>query len=324
MLDGHASNWAKVLSGVPQGSVLGPVLFLVYINDLDAAVGPGNLLGKFADDTKVGRKITSPQDSHELQQALKRLMDWAEKWGMSFNTSKCKVMHLGHKNAKVDYRMGNQQLEVTDQERDIGVTVAACLKPSAHCLKAAKKASMVLGQITRAFQFRAKKSFVGLYKQHVRPHLEFASQAWSPWNKGDIDTLEKVQIRAVNLVVGLKGTTYDAKLEELNLPTLETRRKEADMILAHKILTGNSGFRGENWFQRADTNAHSTRAASDKTRVKVPNARLEIRRNFYTVRAATEWNSLPTTVRESRTPYQFKMAIKRHYKGGFVGGAGRQ
>jgi hypothetical protein len=146
------------------------------------AVSDLETLLKFADDTKVARVIRSDSDREELQAALDRLMSWSEVWGMRFNVGKCKVMHIGRHTTRSDYTMAGVTLEKTREERDLGVTVMDTLKPAAECAKAA---NFVLGQITRAFRYRDKKTFVQLYKQYVRPHLEFAVQAWAPWQQAD-------------------------------------------------------------------------------------------------------------------------------------------
>jgi hypothetical protein len=131
VLNGETSDWADVESGVPQGSILGPVLFVVEINDLDLVVQFINIVRKFADDTKLGQKASTQEQRDRLQAALDALSAWADTWGMSFNVKKCKVMHLGHNNLKQDYWMAGQKLETTDEERDIGITVTDNLKPSA-------------------------------------------------------------------------------------------------------------------------------------------------------------------------------------------------
>jgi predicted nucleotidyltransferase len=112
-----------VLSGVPQGSVLGPLLFTIFINDLNLAVSDLDLLVKFADDTKISRVINSDADRAGLQDALNKLMDWSDMWGMKFNVSKCKVMHMGRGNVKSDYEMDSTVLEKFREEKHLGVIV---------------------------------------------------------------------------------------------------------------------------------------------------------------------------------------------------------
>ena len=127
---GKTSGWQKVWSGVPQGSVLGPVLFLIFINDLDSAVTAKQSIKKFADDTKIMQVIESEEDAAELQNTLDRLCAWARTWGMAFNEDQCHVMHVGLHNPGHVYSMNNIRLETTDKERDIGVTTCSNLKPA--------------------------------------------------------------------------------------------------------------------------------------------------------------------------------------------------
>jgi hypothetical protein len=173
ILNGCKSTWEQVLSGVPQGSVLGPLLFLIFINDLDAAAGIAEWILKFADDTKAARVINSEEDRQSLQVALDGLVNWSATWGMRFNIKKCKVMHLGRRNKNYDYEMAGQRLDKTREEKDLGVIISDNLKPAAQCAKAAKTAQTVLGQISRAFQYRDRTVFMQLYKQYryVPPHL---------------------------------------------------------------------------------------------------------------------------------------------------------
>ncbi len=116
-------------------------------------------------------------------------------WGMSFQVSKCKVMHIGLRNPGYKYMMGGTRLSTTKEERDIGVMVSNNLKPGSQCSKAAGTASAVLAQVSRAFHYRDRFTFKNLYKQYARPHLEFAVQAWSPWSQQDKEVLKRVQKR---------------------------------------------------------------------------------------------------------------------------------
>ena len=249
VLYGECSDWADVTSGVPQGSVLGPLAFIIFINDLDAHALLITIMNKFADDTKCGQVVKSPGDVSTLQQCLNDLVDWANKWGMAFNVQKCKVMHVGRTNPKSTYSMNGVNLTTTEAERDIGVKVHHSLRPSLQCSEAAQRGNAVLGQISRSFHYRDRKTFIQLYKQYVRPHLEFAVPAWSPWTQGDIHTLERVQQRAVKMVSGLQGPTYEDKLRELQLLSLADRRTQYDLMQNYKFIRGIDNVNVDIWFK---------------------------------------------------------------------------
>jgi ribonucleases P/MRP protein subunit RPP40 len=143
---------------------------------------------------------------------------------MTFNYGKCKVMHVGKNNSKHEYFMRGNKLTTTEEERDIGVIFTSNLKPSTQCSRAAGCATSVPNQLKRNLHYRDRHIFVILYNQYVRPHLEFSSQAWSPWLTGDIDG-----VRA-------EGNTYEEKCTELGLETLKSRRDQQDMALVHKYV----------------------------------------------------------------------------------------
>jgi len=225
-----------VLSGVPQGSVLGPSLFIIYINDIDSSVL--NRLSKFADDTKLYSCVSSQSQIESLRNDLASLFKWSMDWQMLFNLDKCKVMHFGRSNIKADYRMGGKVLEVVTEERDLGIIVQNDLKVSQQCAKAVKTANRVLGMISRTFVTRSKDVVLQLYKSLVRPHLEYCIQAWRPHLHKDINLLEKVQRRATKLVDSLRNCSYENRLEELKLTTLETRRLGGDLIQVFKMFKG--------------------------------------------------------------------------------------
>jgi hypothetical protein len=314
VLNGKCSTWKEVLSGVPQGSVLGPILFLIFINDLDMAAGPVTILRKFADDTKVGHKVQTMEQREQLQRALDSLYNWAEKWGMSFNVKKCKVMHLGHGNAKHEYRMGGQVLQSVDTETDIGVKISKNLKPSEQCWKAAQTGQTVLSQLARAFHYRDRNIFVKLYAQYVRPHLEFASPAWSPWLEADKACLEKVQKKAVSMVSGLRSHDYEERLAELGMTTLEERRHQTDMIQVYKALTGKDKVNCEQWWTRAAAGERATRAAADPLNLRVPAHRLETRRHFFTHRVPEPWNCVPAELKSAATVGAFRAGYREYRK----------
>ena len=223
VVDGEVSGWKSVLSGVPQGSVLGPILFLVYINDLEEGV-IGKIL-KFADDTKLFTKTKVIGDKNNLQDDIDKLAKWSDKWQMLFNFGKCKCLHIGPGNTSMTYENGRDYFKY-NRERKIlrSVTMNANMKASEQCRIAASKGNQVLGMIRRYISYKDKSLIVPLYKAIVRPHLEYCIQAWSPYIRKDIDMLEKTQRRAPKLIPGLRDLRYEERLKECGLTTLETRR----------------------------------------------------------------------------------------------------
>jgi ribonucleases P/MRP protein subunit RPP40 len=197
------------------------------------------------------------------------------------------------------------------------VIVTSSLKPSDQCMKAARTASTVLGQIARSFHYRDRWTFIKLYKLYVRPHLEFAVPAWSPWTRADIECLEKVQKRAVGMVAGLGAAGYEERLRALNLPSLEARRAELDMVETYKIMSGISNVDPKIWFTPvvAANNGRKTRLAADPLNLKVPAARLEVRKNSFSVRVCEKWNRLPNSVKCSKNVWQFKRAYRQFTDG---------
>ena len=154
VVDGEVSNWKSVLSGVPQGLVLGPTLFLIYINDLDDDITSKML--KFADDTKVFRKSKSDADIQHLQDDLNKLTERSEKSQMLFNLGKCKCLHAIHGNENAQYKMGGTVLNTTVEEKDIRLTVSVDIKVSEQCGIAEAKGNQILGLIRRNIVYKEK------------------------------------------------------------------------------------------------------------------------------------------------------------------------
>ena len=132
VLDGEQSSWQDVLSGVPQGSVLGPILFIIFINDLEAGIKSRIL--KFADDAKLIGKVASVEDLQTIKKDLENLWKWSEDWQMKFNVEKCKIMHIGYKNNKEKFELGGKELIEVEEEKDLGVVVRDNLKVRSQCV----------------------------------------------------------------------------------------------------------------------------------------------------------------------------------------------
>ena len=303
VLNGYASEWSPVESGVPQGSVLGPTCFVIFINDIDEVLDLVNgFVYKFADDTKYGRVVTNDADREEMQRNIDRLMEWADKWQMNFNLTKCKVLHAGSSKERYVYTMGGYApggtiLENVSEEKDIGVIIHESLKPSVQCTKASNKANSVLGQMRRAFHYRDRIVWLGLYKTFVRPHLECSVQAWSPWLVRDIEAIERVQKRAVKMVTGLDGLSYEEKLKRVGLQSLYDRRIRGDVIQVWKYIHCYPYTLDDTLllFVR-DHCSRTTRHSSKPLDLVKPRARLDVRKHSFAVRCVDRWNALPARI----------------------------
>jgi Reverse transcriptase (RNA-dependent DNA polymerase) len=302
------SSEKDVESGVPQGTVMGPCLFDVYIDDIDDVAALLELLSKFADDCKGQKTILSEKDRQDLQMTIDKLHEWAIMWGMSFNKDKCKVMHVGHNNPQYDYFMQGTKLSVIEEEKDVGVIIHNSLKPARQCQRAAACGYSVLQQLRKNFHFRDRHVFVNLYKQYVRPHLEFATPVWSPWQNADKQVLENVQRKFVKMIAGLPPGTYEAQCKELGLETLEERRKVQDLAQAHKMIRGKEKLQRIPLFNHVD--GGRTRQDADELNIKQDQARLEVRKNFFTQRIVKEWNAVPREIKRAATVTGFKSAYR--------------
>ena len=166
-------------SGVPQWSILGPVLFLIYINDLDQGII--SKLGNFADDSKLCKSVGSQTAVGMLRNDLVLLEKWSNLWQMKFNLEKCSVIHLGKNNEKNQYCLENVKLKCSSKERDLGVVVDKTMKFSEQVNSAVGKANATLGMIKRNITCKSKNIVTKLYKALVRPKLEYCVQAWRPY-----------------------------------------------------------------------------------------------------------------------------------------------
>jgi hypothetical protein len=242
--------WNPVTSGVPQGSVLGPLLFIVYVDDMED--GLLNKLLKFADDTKLFGKVKDEGEYRSLQEDLMKLSRWSEKWMMPFNVEKCKVMHFSTSTGSVarQYFLQGKALEAVNEERDLGVVIRSDLKSSAQCIAAYNKASSKLELINRTIQSKNSSILLNLYKSLVRPLVEYGMSAWSPHFVKDKELIERIQHRFTRMIPGMKNLEYTRRLKLLNLWTLEERRNyRADLIKLYKMFTGLSDLSVKTFFE---------------------------------------------------------------------------
>ena len=281
-----------------------------------------SVLLKIATDTKVGRVVESEEQRQELQATINRLVEWSEEWQMLFNSEKCHILHLGHRNARFEYTMGGRVLEAVESEKDVGVIIHQSLKPSMQCARAAGRANAILGQLSRAVSYRDKDTFLKLYKVYVRPHLEYAVASWSPWSVGDKEVLERVQRRALGMVSNLRGRSYEARLLEAGMTSLEDRRERGDMLATYRILTGKDRVDPRTIFDLAgEAPGPRTREAGGVHSIRRQAVRpsLDIRRYTFSQRVVNTWNQLPDSLKAVNTVLAFKIGYDEWVSGGRLG-----
>ena len=204
-------------------------------------------------------------------------------------------------------------LEVTTEEKDLGVFVTPDMKSSTHTSKVAAKANSVVGRIKRTFSFMDCDMFNALYPSLVRSQMEHAVQAWSPHYRRDIDKLEKVQRRATKIIPAIKDKPYEERLKILGLPLLEHRRIRGDLIEVFKIMHGMENISMSQFFKLArEVNPHDTRGHPFK--IQTPTTNSVTRRKFFDIRIIDKWNSLPEPVVCSTSINMFKNRFDAYTK----------
>lgn len=232
---------------------------------------------------------------------------WAKDWQMEFNVKKCKTMHLGHSNSRLQYWLGGNVLDSTSCEKDLGVWISSDLKLTHHITEACKKANRMLGMIKRTIVYKNPYILATLYKSLVRPHLEYCCSAWSPYYQKDKDSLEKVQRRFTRMFKELKELDYHDRLQSLGLWTLEERRNRADLIEVFKLYRGYTSIPLKRFFETDSTGR--TRGHSQK--LCKPCCHKDIRKYFFSVRVINRWNSLSEAIIQSSSVNTFKNHLQK-------------
>ena len=309
-INGVKSSKVGVISGVPQGSVLGPILFLYYINDMPDHVNCDIKI--FADDTKIYSISSSEEMCSSLQSSLDSLVEWCENWLLSLNSDKCQVLHIGNNNLNQDYNLNTKTQSTVLKniicEKDLGVFVDPNLNFYNHIIKTVNKANQIAGMLVRNITFKSKDVMVPLFKSLVRPVLEYANPVWHPYLKKYIKLIEGVQRRFTKKINGAANLTYENRLRWLKLPSLEYRRVRGDLIEVFKILHG--------FYDINSTN--SLFVISDSKLTRGHNFKLIKRRvntnqyqHFFTNRVINLWNNLTAESVNSKSLNLFKNNIDK-------------
>lgn len=312
-VSGSVSSKSPVTSGVPQGSVLGPTLFIYYINDMPECVKSSIKI--FADDTKIYSPLHSDDDKTVLQESLNNLVKWTEDWLLRFNGQKCHVVHLGKNNPNHDYTIEDSagvihNLSVSEAEKDLGVYIDPLLDFDKHVNEVVKKASKISGLVSRVIKNKSDTIMVLLFKALIRPILEYANCVWSPRLRKHIDLIESIQRKFTKRIIGLGDLEYEERLRKLRLPSLEYRRLRGDMIEVYKITHD---------FYDPPTVATLLTPFSENTtrghnfKLTKFNFNTSLFRSFFTNRIINFWNDLPPAVVNASSLNAFKNGLDKYF-----------
>ncbi|CAH1273930.1 Hypp5238 [Branchiostoma lanceolatum] len=307
--DGECSPSTRVLSGVPQGTVLGPLLFLVYINDLPSCLTPGTTARLFADDCLVYREVRGQEDQVILQRDLVALQDWATTWGMKFNPKKCNTMSITRNKNPLTrmYEMCGEFLQQTGEAKYLGVTLSQDLKWSTHVNSTAKRANYTLNFLSRNLRFCPRQVRETAYFSLVRSSMEYAAVVWDPFRQKDIDALEMVNRRAARFVTSnyrRQDVSVTALLRDLKWPSLQTRRHDARLAMMYKITNGLVAIPPTRL-----TPAHARTRANHAHKYRTLQPKCDTAKFAYFARTIPEWNNLSAHVVDSPSLDAFKSRL---------------
>ena len=312
VVDNATSNTTPVTSGVPQGTVLGPTLFLIFINDIaDNITSPIRL---FADDCVIYRPVLCQQDHENLQNDLNTLVDWSNTWQMEFNVKKCAIMQIGTSTRKraLNYTMKGEPLEIVDHHPYLGVELSNNLKYNLHVDNICKKASSVLGFLKRNLRHCPPKVKERAYQSLVRPKLEYATPIWIPQQKTQQKQVEQVQRKAARFVNNKpynpeRPDSVTSMIQEMKWNTLEQRRIWTDVTLMYKVV--NQLIAVPTAYQPPLATVRGTRSSHCMKFVPY-HCRIHIYQHSFFPRTVYYWNTLPESLVLSPSLEAFKTSVQ--------------
>ena len=294
VVEGATSSFVQVESGVPQGSVLGLSLFLLYINDL-----PSNLASEarlFADDTLCHLTISSPEDQATLQEDIRKLEKWEATWRMTFNSEKCESLSISRKRSPLamEYSLHEKPLQAVKNAKYLGVTITQDLRWDTHVTNITNRANQKLGFLRRTLKVSSIKAKEQAYKALIRSLLEYASAVWDPYTEKEVTKLEKVQRRAARWVLRSyhKTASVSDMLARLQWPLLSQRRRLSRLAMMYKYHHGHIKIRSKN--KPTPQPPRRCSRITNPSAYSLPSCRTEYRKNSFFPRTVAEWNKLPT------------------------------
>ena len=310
VVNGATSSEVHAVSGVPQGSVLGPLLFLIYINSAtDLSFSPETNITLYADDILLYKPIRNSDDYTLLQTDLDNLSDWAARSCLSFNPTKCKFMVVTRKRNPATppvVTLGCHTIARVYQYTYLGVTLSADLSWDKHIHVLCTKAKKMLGLLYRSFYPNSSaSSLLILYISLIRPLLEYTCQVWNQYLTKNIEKLEKVQRFALRLCVKQWDLDYPSLLFISDLPTLAARRKYFSLCSMFKIVNQLMHFPQDVFVPRTTPFLHSSKHFYCQ-----PFCRTNSYLNSFVPKTCSDWNSLPLSVRSSDSISSFKSSLR--------------
>jgi len=319
LVDGCLSSEGEVSSSVPQGSVISPTLFLIFINDLEA-VFIHSKIRLFADDSKyyiIFLHENSEAARLNMQTDNEALVLWGKENKMRIAFTKCATLHIGYRNPCNEYKFDDFPIPNVDEIRDLGVLIDKELKFSAHIIKICKSASSVCHLIFRSFHNKSRTFLINLFSVYARSKLEYASQVWNPHLIKDIDRIEKIQRRFTKRIPGLQNLAYSNRLKILGLERLELRRLHLDLVLVYKITHGMIDLCFDDYFSLKESN---TRGHS--LTLSINRCQKDVRKYFFSNRVVHWWNFLSEVTVNASNLNTFKQLILKEDLSRFLKGGG--
>jgi len=299
VINGHDSNFTKVKSGVPQGTVLGPLMFLLYINDIN--LGISSHLRPFADDCILYRVINNEQDKLLLQHDLNLIVKWTESWQMNLNISKCVVLTCSRlaSTSISDYIIGDHYLHRVNQHHYLGILFDSKMSFSPHISSIICKAMKTLNFIKRNLYKCSPETKCVAYTSLVRPLLEYGAAVWDPYLQKDIQNIEMVQRRAARWVKAdyRYNSSVSSMLSDLQWPSLKHRRYITRLKLFYNIVHKASVLKIPDYFSYT---TYPTRH-HHPLHFEIPFSRTDNYRLSFYPRSIRDWNNLPTNTIECQS-----------------------
>ena len=294
----------------PQGSVLGPIMFLVYVNDMPEGIV--SYMNMFADDTKIMREIKNLEDCDKLQEDLDKIYKWSKEWQMEFNASKSHVMKMGRSKYRPqkDYKLGEEKIKEANEEKDLGVIIQNTLSPEKHINRIFGKTYNMLQNIGLAFNYLDEEMMKKILCTLIRPQLEYAAVIWSPYKKKHVKKIERIQRLATRMIPGFKELEYEERLERLELTTLEDRRIRGDMITMYKLV--NEIDLLDRDLIKLDSNNY-LRGHGKKLTKEICLG--DVRKYSFPHRSIDRWNKLSKDIVEAECVNQMKVRYDKYGRG---------